>query len=244
MKTTAHRGVSSLAPENTLVAFQLAAQQGVEWIEIDVQLSADKVPVVIHDQTVNRCTDGSGKVADLSLKKLQELDAGLWFGEQYRNERIPSLSETLCFVQQHDISLNIELKVYSGDDIELLCQQIAAVVAEVGVSYEQLLFSSFNTQALMEMKAKIPSIRRGQLWQSIPENALSVLNELEAFSVHCDYRFLTEKLAKHVKTAGYQLYCYTPNFPELVEAHWKWGVDMMITDEPHSYLMQAKTVFS
>lgn len=86
MKITAHRGLSSLAPENTLSAIQRAIEFGCEWIEIDVQLSADNIPVVIHDKTVNRCTNGRGKVKDLTWQELRALDAGLWFGDDFAGE--------------------------------------------------------------------------------------------------------------------------------------------------------------
>lgn len=240
MKLTAHRGLSSLAPENTLAAFELAVQQGAEWIEIDIQLCQEKVPVVIHDQTVNRCTNGNGKVANLTVKELKSLDAGRWFGDAYHGERIPTLAETLRFAQQHPVKLNIELKLYEGDNIDLLCQQVKAVLEEVAIEADQVLFSSFSTDALMTMKHQMPAIRRGQLWQKIPQEAFTVLAEMEAFSVHCDYRFLTESTAKAIKREHYQLYCYTPNCPEQVAAHWHWGVDMMITDVPQNYQKQAR----
>ena len=82
MKLTAHRGLSSLAPENTLSAFKKAIQFGCDSIELDVQLSADHIPVVFHDQTVNRCTNGQGKVSDLTWHELRLLDAGLWFNDK------------------------------------------------------------------------------------------------------------------------------------------------------------------
>lgn len=242
MKTTAHRGLSSLAPENTMAAFELAAEYGAEWIEIDVQLSQEKVPVVIHDQTVNRCTNGSGKVSQLTLNELKALDAGLWFGEVYRDEPIPTLAETLLFAQRNRVKLNIELKVYQGDNVELLCQQVKTVMEEVDTAPEQVLFSSFSTDALLQMKHQMPNIRRGQLWQKVPEDALSILDNLSAYSVHCDYRFLDEATTRVVKSSGYQLYCYTPNFPELVTQLWCWGVDMMITDVPQNYLEPAEAL--
>ncbi|GAM71495.1 glycerophosphoryl diester phosphodiesterase [Vibrio ishigakensis] len=223
LKTTAHRGLSSQAPENTMAAFKLAVEQGCDWIEIDVQLSADGIPMVIHDQTVNRCTNGSGKVAEMSLSQLEMLDAGLWFGEEYREEPIPTLLDTLSYVKNANVSLNIELKVYPQDDIHTLCQRVKEVIVQTGVSSEQILFSSFETKALLKMKQLLPEVRRGQLWQSIPNDAMQILQQLSAYSVHCDYRFLTESVARNIKQNGYQLYCYTPNFPELVNEHWKWG---------------------
>ncbi|GAD88462.1 glycerophosphoryl diester phosphodiesterase [Vibrio halioticoli NBRC 102217] len=235
LKTMAHRGVSNQAPENTLAAFILAVDAGCQWIEIDVQLSSDGVPMVIHDDTVNRCTNGCGKVAEMTLSQLKKLDAGLWFNDKYRGEPIPTLLETLDFVQRTQTKLNIELKVYPQDDIALLCAKVAQVIIASGIAADQILFSSFHTQALIEMQDLLPQVRRGQLWQKIPREAFDILREIKAYSVHCDYRFLNSTIAQQIKQFDYQLYCYTPNLPELVDDYWHWGVDMMITDIPQAY---------
>lgn len=235
MNLTAHRGLSSLAPENTLSAFNMAIDYGCQWIEIDVQLTRDFVPVVIHDQTVDRCTNGTGRVADLSWHELRLLDAGSWFDEEFEGEHIPSLAETLSLVKDAGVSLNIELKTYPEDDIELLCERVAQIVTESEIDPNQLLFSSFSSEALTSIAQYLPNVRRGQLWQEIPTNLEVVLQEVGAYSVHCDYRFLTQEQAKHIKSIGYKLFCYTANVPEQVNAHWQWGVDMMITDMPQRY---------
>ena len=242
MTITAHRGLSSLAPENTLSAMQCAIEFGCEWIEIDVQLCADNIPVVIHDKTVNRCTNGRGKVKELTWHELRLLDAGLWFGDDFAGEHIPSLEETLELTTKAGVKLNIELKIYSGDEIDLLCEKVAQVIERLDVDTDMILFSSFNTEALVTMRNYLPEVRRGQLWQEIPDDFAIVLQHIDAYSVHCDYRFLTESQAKQIKQFGYQLFCYTPNFPQLVEAHWLWGVDMMITDTPQSYKVEATAV--
>lgn len=239
--TMAHRGLSSLAPENTLVAFQRAVELGCQWIEIDVQLSADDVPMVIHDHSVNRCTNSKGKVSELTLQQLKQLDAGLWFADEFEGEPIPTLAETLALTQAANVNLNIELKLYPHTDIDRLCHHVAEVINEMDIDPQTLLFSSFSTHALQCIKQYLPDVRRGQLWQSIPYDAASVLTQIDAYSVHCDYRFLTQAQAKAIKQMGYQLYCYTPNFPELVEPHRLWGVDMMITDVPQRYTQRNET---
>ncbi|MBF9003579.1 glycerophosphoryl diester phosphodiesterase [Vibrio nitrifigilis] len=236
MKITAHRGLSSQAPENTMSAFLKAIEFGVPWIELDTQLSSDGIPVVIHDQTVNRCTNGSGIVTQMSLAELQSLDAGLWFSDTFRGEKIPTLESVLSLTKSHSIAINIELKTSPGDDVPTLCEKVAQLIIDKQFNPEQLLFSSFDTRALIEIKRHLPTIRRGHLWQEIPEDAEATLHEIDAFSVHCDYRFLTKPQARRLKAQGYEIYCYTPNFPTLVKSYWNWGVDMMITDTPQSFL--------
>tara|TARA_R110001583_G_scaffold51161_11_gene159792 strand:- start:26014 stop:26730 length:717 start_codon:yes stop_codon:yes gene_type:complete len=236
MKLTAHRGVSSLAPENTLAAFRKAADMGCEWIEIDVQLSLDKVPVVIHDQSVKRCTNGDGIVAQMNLASLQSLDAGSWFSEAFNDERIPTFEQTLLLANELNLKVNIEIKLYPGDDIALLCEKIKEVIVQLNIDTTQLLFSSFNLQALKQIHALLPQVRRGLLCKEIPDNSLDLLLEIDAFSMHCHYQFLTAQQTAKIKQAGYEIYCYTVNDPEKVKDYWQWGVDMMITDKPQAYV--------
>ena len=120
-----------LAPENTLSVFNNAAEFGCKWIEVDVQLSQDKVPVVFHDKMVNRCTNGSGVVSEMTLESLKSLDAGLWFGEEFHGERIPTLKKTLLLARDSNLKVNIVIKVYPEDDVVLLCEQIKQVVIDL-----------------------------------------------------------------------------------------------------------------
>jgi glycerophosphoryl diester phosphodiesterase len=235
MKITAHRGVSSLAPENTLAAFNKAAELDCEWIETDVQLSLDEVPVVIHDKRVDRCTNGSGIVSAMTLESLKSLDAGLWFGEAFRGERIPTLKETLLLASHNNLKVNIEIKLYPQDNVVLLCEKIKKVIIDLELESSQILFSSFNIEALKYMQNHQPQIRRGLLVEKIPADALLLLAEIEAYSLHCNYVFLNKQQAKWIKQSGYKLYCYTPDVPRQVSQYWSWGVDMMITNVPQAY---------
>jgi glycerophosphoryl diester phosphodiesterase len=236
MNIIAHRGASSLAPENTLAAFNKAAVLGSQWFELDVQLTLDKVPVVFHDQTVERCTNGTGVLSQMNLQTLKLLDAGLWFGEAFRDEKIPTLEETLDLAKTLKLNINIELKLYPEDDPILLCKYVNEVIIRSNIPSSSLLFSSFNFDALEYMHQHQPAIRRGLLWDEIPDDALDYLNKIDAYSVHCDAQLLTEEKAKWVKLQAYQLYCYTVNLPEQAQQLWSWGVDMVFSDTPQHYL--------
>lgn len=235
MRVMAHRGFSSQAPENTLASFQKAIDYGCPWVELDVQLTADNVPVVIHDQQLERCTSGTGKVCDYTLTEIQQFSAGNWFNPDFAQETIPTLEAVLSLAKANNICVNIELKPYPGDDEALLCKQVAACISTVDINTDQLLFSSFSVSALQQMKKERPDIRRGLLWETMPADAFDILTDLDAFSVHCDYRHLKEPQARAIKEQGYNIYCYTPNNPMDVQSFWIWGVDMMITDMPDRY---------
>lgn len=236
MKLMGHRGVASLAPENTLASMMKVAELGLEWVEIDTHLTSDNIPVVIHDETVNRCTNGSGHVRHMLWEELKHLDAGSWFDSQFSEQRIPSLEQALDVCYRFDLQLNLEVKCFQAEEVALLCNEVAKVINAHHFPQERLVISSFSTAALMAMQQLLPNVRRGQLWQKIPLDWKAKLQGVDAYSVHCDYRYLTEAQALEVKKAGFLLYCYTPNVPEEVAEHWQWGVDMMITDAPQHYL--------
>lgn len=232
MKIVAHRGISSLAPENTLAAFTKAAELGCEWIEFDVQLCADMIPVVIHDKTVERCTNGEGTVSSMTLQELQRLDAGSWFDTAFCEETIPSLEEVLLFAQDKGISTNIELKIFPEDNISSLCKKVAEVITKRNIDPSRILLSSFENEALSIMRALLPQIRRGQLWRKIPHDPFPILQELEAYSVHCNQLYLKEQQAKQILDKGYELYCYTVNDPKTAAKLKEWGVKMVFSDNP------------
>ncbi|MFM2486926.1 glycerophosphoryl diester phosphodiesterase [Celerinatantimonas yamalensis] len=235
MKLAGHRGLAGIAPENTLAGVHQAAKHNIGWVEVDVQLSQDGVPVIIHDETVNRCSNGSGSVRELSWQQLQQLDFGSWFAEQYQQERIPNLSQLLACCKELALKLNLEIKLYPEDDIKRLVQTVADTLAQSAFAADQLIISSFSHEALLQCQEMMPSIRRGHLWEGIPDDWAEQLSEIDAFSVHCDYQRLTQIQAAAIKRAGYELYTYTPNDPTTVAKHWQWGVDMMISDNAHLY---------
>lgn len=237
-RIAAHRGVASLAPENTMAGIYKAAELGLSWIEIDTQLSADGVPVIIHDKTIDRCSNGKGAVADLHWSELQQLDVGSWFDTSFANERLPSLRQVLNTCKPLTIQINLELKIHPGDDIKKLCAQVAQVIEQSGFPSQRLLISSFSHQAMLQIKQLLPMVRRGQLWEKIPDDWQEQLQAIAAYSAHCCYRTLSEQQANQVKLSGYRLICFTANNPDEVHDHWHWGVDLMITDKPQAYLVQ------
>jgi len=156
----AHRGASLAAPPNTLAAFEKAIELGADGVELDVHLSADGVPVVIHDFTVDAITDGSGRVAELTLTQLKQLDAGSSFDPAFGGERVPTLEEVLKHIGNR-VLLNIELKTTSLCD-KGLEQAVITLVEHHGL-IERVLLSSFNPFALRRAKRIAPHIPAGLL---------------------------------------------------------------------------------
>ena len=158
---TGHRGIPAKAPENTLAGFRLAAQNGASWIETDVQLTSDLVPVIIHDRKVNRTTDGKGVVSEMTAEHLSRLDAGSWFSKEYIGEPVPTLLDVLNLCLEVGLSLHLELKLHPGNSVEELVSEVVNVIKTADFPLEKLVFSSFSQEALEYCRQYYPEARRG-----------------------------------------------------------------------------------
>ena len=225
-----HRGAAKIAPENTLSAISAAAKAGAKWVEIDVTLAADGL-VIFHDDTLDRCSNSTGLVKEKTLAELKALDTGLWFDEAFTNERIPTLIEALDHIQGLGLSLNLEIK-YEQEDIDSIVPAVMATLAEHWQDKSKLCISSFNEAVLVRVRSLDSELRLGQLYEEIPANWRETLANIQAFSLNCDHSLLKKETALAIKEAGYLLFCYTANDPELVTDHWSWGMDAVITDDP------------
>jgi len=228
----AHRGASAYAPENTLAAFELAVHQGADAIELDVKLSKDKKVVVIHDTSLDRTTDGSGKVADLSLASLKSLDAGCKYDETFCHERIPTLDEVFESVGGK-IFINVELTNYASIRDELP-EKVARSVKLHNLE-DRVLLSSFNPIALRRIHKKLPTCPIGLL--AMPGIAgawaRSFLGKWIPYdALHPEIRDTTNGLISRVQGRGKRVYTYTVNHPETMEKFFSWGINGIFTDDP------------
>jgi len=228
----AHRGASVVAPPNTLAAFKKAVELGADGVEFDVQLSADGVPVVVHDFTVDATTDGSGRVADLTLAQLQELDAGSAFDPAFTGERIPTLEQVLE-TMGHRLFLNIELKTLSlrSDGLE---QAVVAQIERHGQN-ANVLFSSFNLLSLRRVKRVAPQLPVGLLYTSnlprpLQRAWLACLSHAEAH--HPEHTMVDARLVAWVRRRGYRLNTWTVDDPAEMRRLIDLDVDGIITNVP------------
>lgn len=230
-KVMGHRGAALLAPENTLASVRAAADAGATWVEIDVYLIAEGGLVIFHDDTLDRCTNGSGVTREARPTEVVELDAGSWFSTDFVGEKVPTLLDALECIQSLGLGLNLEIK-HDAADVENIVPAVMAMLRDHWQDNDRLMISSFNLAAL-EMCYEIdPQRHLAPLYEDIPEDWQEQLFGIEAYSLNCDYSRLTEAQARAVKAAGYKLLCYTVNDPQTVEAHWAWGMDAVITDDP------------
>ncbi len=228
----AHRGFSGTAPENTLGAFKKALDLGVDMIELDVHLSKDGEVVVIHDDTLNRTTNGKGKVAEYTLKELKQLDAGSFFNPRFSGERIPTLKEVLALVKGQ-VPLNIELKKGDMGPYTLidLADRAFQDIEKKGM-VNQVIFSSFELSAIERIRERNPNVllalNYGKDWNFPGEmtrgKPISVLS--------CRAKVLNQFNMSRAKKQGIKVFAWTLNTEEEMEQFLKVGVDGIITDYP------------
>ena len=207
----AHRGGGSAAPENTIAAIRTGAAAGFGMVEFDVMLSGDDVPLLIHDETLERTTDGAGKVSAHSARALRQLDAGRWHGPTFAGERIPTLDQALDCLLALDITANIEIKPATGFERRTGEVVARAVAARWPAGEQPPLLSSFSMDALEAAREVAPDLPRGLLFERLPEDWAARVQAHGALSVHCDQSALDGQQLRAVRETGVPLLCYTVN---------------------------------
>jgi len=235
----AHRGASAYAPENTLAAFEVAIRQEADGVELDATLCADGNVVVFHDNTVDRTTDGTGSVKELSLDALKELDAGCSFDKSFCGERIPTLSEVFDAFGLQTI-INVELKNYSTP-FDSLPEKVAKLVREHNLT-RRVFFSSFNPIALRRIKKLVPEIPIGLL--ALPGFAGGWARSARGHwvhhqALHPSIQDTTRHLITQQHRVGNRVHVYTVNHPQDIANLFRWDVDGIITDDP---LLARRTI--
>jgi len=169
-KIIGHRGASSLAPENALIAISTAVKLKAKWVEVDVRLSADKVPIIFHDETLNRTTNAKGLVNKFTPEFLKTLDAGSWFDKKFMGERIPTLQETINHCLELNLGINIEIKPNSDEERKTVSKTLSIVNKNRKRLQNILLFSSFNLICMEELLKLAPEWPRGLLIENLDSN--------------------------------------------------------------------------
>ena len=187
----AHRGAPRNAPENTLPAMREAARLGARWVEVDVKLTADGKPVIIHDDTVDRTTNGRGLVAGLTLAEIRGLDAGI--GTQHAGTRVPTLEELIETVVELDVGLQLELKPTAGDDVETAEIALDVLASLWPIGRRKLFLSSFSIRSLQAARRIMPDVPRAFAVMVPPRNPRALLEETDCQILHCLGDLLTDE---------------------------------------------------
>lgn len=226
----AHRGASSAAPENTLVSDEVARRAGAEWIENDVQPSKDGVPYVLHDDTVDRTTDGTGRIRDLTAGQLDALDAGSWFAPVYAGARLPTLAAQLEDLRTRGGRLLLEIKGPHTRD------EVARIVREVrdhGMA-DRVLVQSFEVDALRHTRELAPELPLGLLRATLDTDPVATARDLglAAYNPSDDALSARPDVVRELHTAGVAVNVWTVDQPARWKALTAAGVDGIVTNRP------------
>ncbi|MEJ7686685.1 MAG: glycerophosphodiester phosphodiesterase [Variovorax sp.] len=227
----AHRGAGRLAPENTLAAFRLGAAHGYRMFECDAKLSADGVPFLLHDTTLERTSNGRGAAGDLSWSVLSQLDAGAWHSRRYAGEPLPSLESLIRFCLANGHALNIEIKPTPG--VERQTGEVVARLAArlwTGAATPPPLLTSFAPDALQGARAAQPELPRGLLLDTLWHGWLDVASELACTAIVCNHALWDAPTVTQVHAAGLRALSYTVNDEWAARRLIDLGTDGIITD--------------
>ncbi len=224
-RITAHRGASASAPENTIYAFQAAVESGADYIELDVQLTSDGQLVVFHDEKLDRVTDGKGKLKDHTYDELQQLSAGIRFGGEFADAKIPLLSEVFEEIGS-DVLYNVEIKDY-GDTDQTVIKTIETI-EEFGLE-NSCYITSFSYNVLKKVKAVSPDIKTG-LIANASASSFNKLKYIDALSMN--HLFVNSSVVNNAHQNGKRIFVWTVDNTNDIQRMSSLGVDNIITNRP------------
>jgi glycerophosphoryl diester phosphodiesterase len=240
----AHRGAGKLAPENTLAAFRLGARHGYRAFECDVKLSADGVPFLLHDTTLDRTTPERGVAGERPWSALSRIDAGGWLNRSFAGEPLPSLAAIATYVQRNGFLLDLEIKPTPGTEhttgvaVGRACQEMW----QGGVTAPPLL-TSFRPEALQGAREAAPELPRALLLDTLWNGWFDVAQALGCVGVVTNYTIMDAALIGRLHGAGLRALCYTVNDPAEARRLLGLGIDGIITDAVDRFSADATGVF-
>ncbi|WP_243524297.1 glycerophosphodiester phosphodiesterase [Bacillus pseudomycoides] len=228
----AHRGAAGTYPENTMISFEAAESFRADGIELDVQFTKDKKIVVIHDETVNRTTNGKGAVRKYVYEDLRKLDASHKFSEKVGFCRIPLLEEVLEWLQSNSLLLNIELKnnkiSYRG-----LEEEVITLVRKFALE-DRIILSSFNHYSMKMCHMMAPDIQTAILYREGLHSPWAYAQKMGATAIHPNYRYLPDAIAELTMECGVDVRPYTINDETVMRKYFDMNISAIITDYPET----------
>ena len=233
-RISGHRGAPSLAPENTLASFEAARQAGAGWTETDVCLLGDGTAVMFHDDSLDRCTDRSGSIEQLTRADLAQVNANRQFPDSPFTP-IPTLAEALIHAEATGMGLNIELKRHDHVTAAALVEAVVPVLRQHPLKPGQLMLSSFDFDALRLARAAMDGVPMAVIAEDLSDEVITVAQEIGAHSLNLWWETLRQDLVAQALDEGFQVNVWTVNDPALAPALFDWGVSCIITDKPQAF---------
>ncbi len=229
-----HRGACGYAPENTLESIKTAASLGVKWVELDVKLTRDSIPIIFHDDDLSRTTNGSGLVAETSYDYIRNLEAGSWFSGGFAGIKIPTLEEALDIILEHNLGLNLEIKPCAGREKET-AEVALDHRSRIWDDHDNLLISSFHPVSLEAAMDIAGDWHRGLLLED-SENAKQswrdMADYLSVSTINASADMISSDFAAQIMDAELSLLVYTVNDPVEARRLQRLGADGFFSDTP------------
>jgi glycerophosphoryl diester phosphodiesterase len=225
-----HRGAAAVAPENTLASLRKAKELGAAWVEFDVKLTRDRAAVLMHDERLERTTDGQGEVSLITLVELQKLDAGAWFDPAFAGERVPTFADALALCGELGLGINVEIKPCPGREAETARVAVETLLEHWPEDRPAPLISSFAPVCLAVARDLAPAVPRGCLADRLPARWQQQLEAYDCSTLHLNDQRLSEQQRAAVLAAGVPLILYTVNDPDRARELLGAGVTALFTD--------------
>lgn len=227
-----HRGAPTYAPENTLDSIKTAADMGVSWVSLDVKLTKDSVPVLFHDDDMERTTNGSGDIANLTFDDVRALEAGSNFSEGFSGVKIPTLEEAIDILLEHDMGVAVHLVPSTGRSKDT-AEAALDVLSQIWDDHHRIMISSFDYVALEAAMSMAPEWRRVLMLESEwPENWKDMADYLDVKIIGVDGPSISRNLVEDIIDCELGILAYGVQDAQLAKQLRSWGVDGVYTDDP------------
>lgn len=236
-----HRGAGTHTPENTLAAIQCAAELGLQWVEFDVRQSLDGTLVLMHDETLERTTNGHGLLKHASIADLRKLDAGKWFSSDFVNEPIPTLGEAIDLMAGIGVAANVEIKLSPGDDPRIGAAVAGLLADNWPADFPPPIISSFAAEPLEAARAAVPKLPRMLIVNALSEDWHERTKRLDCRYINTNHETLTRGAAQEVRATEIELLSYTVNDPARAQEIFSWGVAAVFSDVPEKICPESTT---
>jgi glycerophosphoryl diester phosphodiesterase len=227
-----HRGAKGLAPENTLAGFEKAAALGVRWVEFDVRLTADNQIILMHDDDLDRTTNGKGPVAQTTLEEIRKLDAGRWFSADYTGETVPTLDEAMAALAERGMGANVEIKPCKGREADTGAAVANALAGRWMRGPQPPFVSSFSKASLAAARDAAPQVPRALLTIVYLPGWAAKMEQLGCANFHVLDRQITERRVRQIRQAGYRPLAFTVDDAARAKDLLSWGVESIISSYP------------